>query len=129
LFSWWSEQRDLCCSFFQKLHNARYERDLFIFVRPPGWASTTAPSFWLAFRSVRQRDLARLPVQELPADVPVTISTYRRIVYCPGCGAELERFYQDCWEKLLDPVILQEFELRTSKPSSAEPHAATDEAT
>jgi hypothetical protein len=118
VLSWWSEQRDWCCPTFRELHEARYGRDLFLFVRPPGWASTTAPSFWLAFRSVRQCDLARLPVRVAPPDEPVTISTYRRIANCPGCGAELERFYWRRWEQLLDPVIMQEFELPTSTANS-----------
>jgi hypothetical protein len=95
-------------------------------VRPPGWASTTSPSFWLAFRAVRQRDLARLPAQGLPPDVTVTILTYRRIFCCPDCGTELERFYLGRWEQLLDPVIVQEFELPTSRANSAEQGVAPD---
>jgi hypothetical protein len=110
LFSWLFARRDWCCPMFRQLHEARHERGLFVFVRRAGWASTTAPTFWLAFRSVRQPDLARLPPRAIPADVPVTISTSRRIFHCPGCGAHLESFYARRWEPLLDPAIVQEFD-------------------
>jgi hypothetical protein len=124
LFSWWRAQREWCCPTFRALHEARHDRDLFLFVRPPGWASSIVPSFWLAFRSICQCDLPRLPAQGLPPDLPVSIARSRRILYCPGCGAELERFYSGGrWEKLYDPVIAQEFELPTSQVVSTEPTA------
>jgi hypothetical protein len=127
LFSWWREQREWCCPTFRGLHDARYGRGPFVFVRPPGWASVPGPSFWLAFRSVRQRDLPRLPARGLPPDVPVTVSTYERIFYCPGCGSELDKFYAGGrWEKLFDPAITQEFELPTRNAGSAGPSAAPD---
>ena len=111
LFGRWFGQRDWCCEAFRALHEARYDRDLFVFVRPPGWAmNCPAPTFWLAFRSVRHQDRTR-PVQGLPPDRPLTISTSRRILRCPWCGVELERHYQKQWEKLFDPAIFQEFEL------------------
>src|SRR5262249_15966351 len=118
LFGRWFRRDDWCCPSFRELHEARYGRELFVFVRPPGWGNTCAPSFWLAFRSVRQQDLPQLPGRGFSTDVPLTISTYRRIIYCPGCGAELEWFYRDRYEKLLDPVIFQEFELPTSEQAS-----------
>jgi hypothetical protein len=123
LFGRWFGQQDWCCQGFRELHEARHGRELFVFVRPPGWGPCTAPTFWLAFRSVRQEDLPRLPNHRLPPDMPVTLSTYRRIVRCPWCGAELERFYRDHWQMLHDPAIVQEFEL---PGSSDEPSAAPD---
>ena len=95
------------------MHGARYERGLFVYVRPPDWASTSAPSFWLAFRSVRKQDLDVLAEAGLPPDVPITLSRSRRLLFCPGCGVELDRFYLARWQMLLDPVILEEFELPT----------------
>ena len=119
MFGRWFGQHDWCCQPFRELHEARYGRGLFVFVRPLGWAGSTTPTFWLAFRSVRQPDLARLPVPGLPPIVPITISTSRRIFRCPWCGAELERFYRERSEELLDPAIFQEFELPTSEETGA----------
>jgi hypothetical protein len=127
LFEPWFGKRDWCCEAFRELHEARYGRELFVFVRPPGGASScAAPTFWLAFRSVRQQDLTRLPPQVLPPDVPVTISTSRRIFRCPWCGVELERFYQGRSDKLLDPAIFQEFEIPVTSVGDAGQEAPAD---
>lgn len=57
----------------------------------------------------------------LPLDVPVTISTSRRICKCPYCGADLESFYQQRWEEIFDRVIFEEFELPVSSDVNQEP--------
>jgi hypothetical protein len=126
LFERWFRQQDWCCQPFRELLEARHGRELFVFVRPPGWGPCLVPTFWLAFRSIRQKDLPRLPRDGLPPDMPVTLSTCRRIFRCPWCGVELEGFYRGHWQEGHDPVIVQEFELPVSSEGSAEPAAAPD---
>jgi hypothetical protein len=99
-----------CCPAFRKLYEDRYERKLFVFARPPGYGGTTVLSFWLAFRSVRYEDVQQ-PLKRLPPDVPLTISTCQRVLYCPFCGADLEQVYGGREAELVDPRICQEFEL------------------
>jgi hypothetical protein len=111
-------KEDWCCPGFRHLYERRYERDLFVFVRPWGSSQGSGFSFWLAFRSVRQQDRSRLAVAGLPRDVPVTISTSQRILYCPWCGVQLEQFYQGQKASLVDPRIVQEFELPGGEPET-----------
>jgi hypothetical protein len=110
LFAWLFGKEDWCCPAFRKLHEDRYGRKLFVFARPPGWGATPVLSFWLAFRSVRHEDLQR-PLKMSPSDVPITISTCERVLYCPFCGANLEQVYGGREAELVDPVIFREFEL------------------
>jgi hypothetical protein len=114
LFDWLWGKPQWCCAPFQRLFESRYERDLFVFARRLSVDAANGLSFWLAFRSIRQQDLAR-PICITPPDVPVTISTSLRILRCPWCGTLLEEFYAGRDGVLVDPVILQEFELPVNR--------------
>jgi hypothetical protein len=102
------EKEEWCCPLFRELYEYRHERTLFVFARPPGWAGCTAFTFWLAFRCVRSADHQRIPWQQFPPDLPITISTSQRILYCPYCGAHLEQSYGDRGALLVDSAIVKE---------------------
>ena len=103
MFAWLFGKEDWCCPAFRNLYEGRYDRYLFVFARPPGWGRITVLSFWLAFRSVRHEDRRRL--QMLPPDVPLTISTSERVLYCPFCGANLEQVYGGREAELVESSI------------------------
>lgn len=101
-----------CCRGFRHLHESRYGRTLFLFVRPPT-SQRPHHTFWLATRAVAHADLARLPAAIAPASVPVTISTSLAIRFCPFCGTNLSRFYATHAASLVDGLIWREFESPT----------------
>jgi hypothetical protein len=103
----WLGSRGWCCDGLRGHFERRHERGLFVFAEPPVTDGQRPASFWLAMRSVQEKDLER--VRELNApDIPMTLQTWYPIHYCPWCGVELSRQYIKQWDLLVDPVLSQE---------------------
>jgi hypothetical protein len=90
----------------------RNDRGLFVYATPPQPAEKVPVCFWWAMRSVRKQDLDRLKDFCGPPDVPLTIVTRVRILYCPWCGVQLDWHYGNQYELLVDPAVCNEHELK-----------------
>jgi hypothetical protein len=103
---WW-RSRGWCCDALRENFARRHDRGLFVFAEPPAADGQRAASFWLAMRSVQQKDLEMLNIP----GIPITIQTWYPIRYCPWCGKDLSWHYERQWAMLADPVLSKEHDL------------------
>lgn len=99
-----------CCTGFQAKYEQRHERGFLVFVRPPDSANVNEPTFYFAFRAVeldQQKTLAVTRKGRLEGCI--SLAGCMRMRFCPGCGAELARFYQRSWPELVDQRLIDEF--------------------
>lgn len=93
-----------CCEFIKQLFADRHERGIYVYAEPPR-EYVKEVTFWIAMRSVEQQHLG----QNIGSmNVPLTLSTSRRIIYCPGCGKNLAKFYKRNYQQLVDDDIVAE---------------------
>lgn len=97
-----------CCEGFKYLFERRYQSTIFVFAEQPS-NTLDQLTFWLGMRSVEHKDIGRLYSSGFSKNVPITIATKIPMEYCLTCGKKLKKFYKNNYEKLVDPVLLEDF--------------------
>jgi hypothetical protein len=103
-----------CCDDFKVLVLYPPELGFRVFVSPQLAADTGQPLlFHLGCRCVAQDDVPRfLEAWKGRCGIPRQIlSTCTGLRFCPCCGTELAKAYQDTWRELVDQRVAKEFGL------------------
>lgn len=109
-----SENPAWCCQSLKDHFEKRLERGLFVFAESLPQEDQRPAYFWLAMRSVRKEDLETLKGSHALSQLPITLLTWERILYCPWCGVNLEKHYGERAKMLCDPEMTAERELSPS---------------
>jgi len=96
-----------CCSQFEARWRERNVRGASIYICPPSKGSN-GPSFVLLSRGVDKGSEAALAQTWKGIELVINISSEIRIHYCPWCGRELKKYYEESYQSLIDPNILAE---------------------
>lgn len=106
-----------CCDWLRQSFADRHGRGIYVYVEPPR-EYVPEFAFRIGMRSVEQQYLE----QSIGVtNMPVTLSTSRRIFYCPGCGKNLAKFYRKNYKQLVDDEIVAEHTAWLNNSSPANP--------
>ena len=104
-----------CCEGMQLAFESRRGRGIFVYCEPDNNLIKCGPTFWLGMHSIDLDDVERfveersgMAIEPEERPLPVSLSTWRRIRFCPWCGKKLERFYRKHFMLLADDELSKE---------------------
>ena len=95
-----------CCDKLELAFAARSQRGIYVYAESPQPQIGVCHTFWLGMRSVEDDILIHGQLLDLPREGdPVTLETWQRIIFCPWCGRNLEKFYRRTFQHLCDDAV------------------------
>ncbi len=97
-----NEIKKWCCSGLAKAFEDRNKSTIFVYSEEPDEIVNYSPSFWLAMKSINEKDYDKIKSTHNNTYI---ITTRKLIHFCPWCGVNLCHMYPSYPNALTDKEI------------------------